>query len=249
MAWASVSRAVRSPSELENDFRILSGVIPPGVLPVPISVELVPSPNFKSEVLIAYEIGYRRQWTSSVLTDLTAFYNDYDRLSTLSLQPFSVAPNPLHVVLPIAITNLTKAKTYGFEAVANWRALDHLNFSAAYSVLQMELDGPPSNVAIASEAAERQSPQQQFNIRSQWDIDERLALDTTLYYVAPLPGFQVNAYWRLDARASWRLTDQLQFDLVGQNLLMDSHREFGAPIDVNATRIPRSIFGRLTWRR
>jgi len=247
-AWASVSRAVRTPSELESDFRILTGVIPPGILPVPISVELIPSPNFKSEELIAYEVGYRRQWTSSVLTDLTAFYNDYDNLSTLSLQAPSLGSNPLHAILPIAITNLTKAKTYGFEAVANWRAQEHLNFSAAYSVLQMNLDGPPSNLAIASEAAEKQSPQQQFNLRSQWDIDERLALDTTLYYVAPLPGYQVNAYWRLDARLGWRLTDQLQFDLVGQNLLMDSHREFGAPTDVNATRIGRSVYGRLTWR-
>lgn len=249
MAWASVSRAVRMPSELENDLHIVSGVIPPGLLRVPISVDLIPNTDFKSEELIAYEIGYRRQWTDRVATDLTAFYNDYDRLSTLSLQgPQVVLVPPIHVLLPIALTNMTSAKTYGFEAVANWRATTALNFTAAYSVLHMDLDGPPANVAIASEAAVGQNPQQTFNLRSQWDIDEHFAFDTTLYYVSRLPGYRVNAYWRLDTRLGWRVADGLQLDLVAQDLLTDSHREFNAPTDINATRIGRSIYGRLVWR-
>src|SRR5262249_16473217 len=156
---------------------------PTGILPFPISVELMPSPKLKSEELMAYEAGFRRQWSPNWLTDVTIFYNDYERLSTLSLESPSVAFNPTHVILPIGLTNLTEGETFGFEAVANWRARDNLNFSAAYSVLKMNLSGPPSTQAIASEAAEGQSPQQQFNIRSQWDINQQLAFDTTLYYV------------------------------------------------------------------
>lgn len=250
MAWASVSRAVRMPSELENDLHIVSGVIPPGVLRVPISVDLIPNTHFESEELIAYEIGYRRQWTERVATDFTGFFNDYDKLSTLSLQaPQVVLVAPIHVVLPIALTNMTSGQTYGFEAVADWRATDRLKFTAAYSVLHMDLDGPPAGVAIASEAAETQSPQQQFNLRSQWDIDEHFAFDTTLYYVSRLPGYDINAYWRLDTRLGWRLGDALQLDLVAQDLLSHSHREFNSLTDVNATRIGRSIYGRLVWRQ
>jgi iron complex outermembrane receptor protein len=247
-AWASISRAVRTPSQLEQDLDIFSGVIPPGILPLPVTVDLRPSPNFDSEELIAYEVGYRRQLTSDIQLDLSGFYNDYDKLATLSLMAPEIALNPFRIILPIATTNLTKAKTYGLEAVANWRADEHLNFTATYSYLHMNLDGPPSNLAIASEAAEGQSPRNQFDLRSQWDVNDRLSLDTTIYYVDALPAFPVSAYWRLDARAAWRLTDDLQFELVGQNILDDSHREFGDPTDVGTTVVGRSFYGRLTWR-
>lgn len=248
MAWASISRAVRTPSQLEQDLDIQSGVIPPGVLPLPIAVELRPSPNFGSEELIAYELGYRRQLAPDVQLDVSGFYNDYAKLSTLSLMAPEIVISPFHVILPIATTNLTKAKTYGFEAVVNWRVDDHLNFSATYSYLHMNLIGPSSDLAIASEAAEGQSPRHQFNVRSQWDVSDKLSLDTTVYYVDALPAFPVSAYWRVDTRAAWRLTDSLQFELVGQNIFDNSHREFGAPADASATVVGRSVYGRLTWR-
>jgi outer membrane receptor protein involved in Fe transport len=199
--------------------------------------------------LTAYELGYRRQITPAVLADTTVFYNVYDKLSTLSLMPPQLvfAP-PIHAILPIATTNRTSATTMGFEAVVNWRAAPRLNLSAAYSFLYMNLDGPPSSQAIASQAAEHQSPRQQWNLRSQWDVTERLALDTTLYYVSAVQGYGIDAYWRLDTRIGWQITDALHFDVVGQDLLDRSHREFGNLTDVGATQIGRSVYGRLTWR-
>ncbi len=246
-AWASVSRAVRTPSELERNLDLLAGVIPPIGSGLPTSFELIPNPGFESEELIAYEVGYRRQWTRSMLTDFSAFYNDYDKLLSATMLPQQLLSNPPHNNIPLALTNFGAAKTYGFEAVVNWRAEEHLNFSAGYSFLKIDIHDPPSALALSSKAVAQQSPQQQFNLRSQWDIDDRIALDTTLYYVAPLPAYKINAYWRLDARIGWALTDKLQIDLVGQNLLIDSHREFGAPTSISSTRIGRSIFGRLTW--
>jgi iron complex outermembrane receptor protein len=242
-AWASVSRAVRTPDQLEQDLNVLTGVIPPGFFPVPISVELRPNPDFKSEELIAYELGYRRQWSPTVQMDLAVFYNDYDNLSTITLLPPEVGFPPLHLILPVETTNDTTAQTYGFEAVVNWRAQDNLNVSAAYSLLEMDLDGPPSNKAIASEAAEGQSPEQQFNVRAQWDVSKQVAWDTTLYYVGALPALDIDAYWRLDTRVGFHIADNLEVELIGQDLLDDSHREFGS------TQIQRSLFARLTWRQ
>lgn len=247
MGWASVSRAVRTPSRLEQDLDIVAGVLPPGALPVPVKIELKPSPDFDSEVVIAYEAGYRRQWSPSFFTDISAFYNDYDRLSTLTFLPPEIVLDPLHAILPVRMTNLTKAETYGGEAVIGWRAAPNLNFSAAYSVLEMNLTGPGEDVAIASEAAEDQSPEQQFNIRAQWDATDRLALDGTVYYVDSLPGHDVDAYWRFDMRIGWRLTEQIHIDLVGQNLFSARHREFTTPTEANAVRIDQSIYGKIVW--
>ena len=69
-------------------------------------------------------MGYRREWTSSIESDISLFYNDYDELSTLTLlAPSLVLTKPIHFFLPIATTNLTAGHTYGGEAVAvDWRA-------------------------------------------------------------------------------------------------------------------------------
>jgi iron complex outermembrane receptor protein len=244
--WTSVSRAVRTPSELENDLRVRSGVIPPGLFPVPVAVDLIPSPSFDSEELIAYEAGYRRQWSPEFLTDFSAYYNEYDGLATLSLQaPELILSPPAHLILPILITNSTTAETYGFEAVANWRAAPNINFSAAYTYLHIALDGPPPSAAINAEAAETVSPNHQFNVRAQWDVRDGIALDAILYYVDSIEGFQTDEHFRLDMRLGWSITERIGLELVGQNLLEESHREFGGP---GTALVKRAIYGRLTWR-
>jgi iron complex outermembrane receptor protein len=244
-AWAAVSRAVRVPSWLEHDLTAVTGVLPPGSVPGiiwPIKVELQPSPGFESEELVAYELGYRNQVTPNLMLDIAAFYNDYEKLSTLSLMAPTFGFPPLHVVLPVAMTNLTHGETYGFELVGTWRAAPNFNLSAAYSFLEIDLHGPPSSSAISAEIGEQQSPQQQFNLRAQWDVDERLALDSTVYYVDDVPAFALDSYLRWDARIGWRVADTLQLELVGQDLL----DETGS--DANPLETGRSIFGRLTWR-
>src|SRR5205823_2531678 len=99
----------------------------------------------------------------------------------------------------------------------------------------------------SAETAERQSPEHQLNVRSLWDMTEDLSLDTTLYYVSSLPAFHVADYWRLDMRLGWRISDQLRFSLVGQNLLDNAHREFSSASSLNATEVNRSLYGQFTW--
>jgi iron complex outermembrane receptor protein len=246
--WASVSRAVRTPNLLEHGLTISAGVIPPDPLPLPVLVELRPSPDFESEVLVAYEAGYRHQWTPALLTDVSLFYNDYDKISTLSFLEPELGFPPLHIILPIATTNLTSGVAYGFEAWISWRVDEALNLTAAYSYLDLNLDGPSPDVSIGSEAGEGQSPRNQFNLRAQWDVTERVSLDSTLYYVDDLPTYGVSSYWRFDARVGWRVCDEILLEVVGQNIFDDAHREFGNAGDVGATEIQRSVFGRLTWR-
>lgn len=248
--WASASRAVRSPSRLEHDLTVLAAVFPPSIsFPLPASLELRPSRGFESEELIAYEVGYRRQWTPALLMDLAAFYNVYDNLATLSFNGIGFETPPLHAVFPILTTNRTSGETYGFEAVVTWRALDNVDLSLAYSYLEIQLHGPSSVDAIASEAGEGQSPQNQLSLRAQWDVTDTLAFDTTVHYTDSLPGFSIAPYWQVDARLGWRMLESLTLELVGQNLLDETHREFGSVTDVSTTEVPRSFYGRLTWRQ
>jgi iron complex outermembrane receptor protein len=250
-AWASVARAVRTPTALEHEFTALLAAIPAGpppLLPLPISFELLPNPAFESEEVIAYEAGYRRRWTDNLEMDVAAFFNDYDGLGTASALPTTIALDPPRFQIGIPLTNMTTAEAYGVETVLNWRASDTLSISANYGYLELELDGPPEGEAFDSEAAEGRAPHNQASVRAQWDATGRLALDGTVHYVDELPNYGIESYVRVDARLGWGLTDKLEFELVGQNLFEESHREFGAVSEINSTLIERSVFGRLTWR-
>jgi iron complex outermembrane receptor protein len=79
-------------------------------------------------------------------------------------------------------------------------------------------------------------------------MTDALAFDATLHYVDGLPGFTLPSYWQFDARFGWRVIDGMTLELVGQNLFDESHREFGNTTDADATEVPRSFYGRLTWR-
>jgi len=241
MVWAAVSRAVRTPSRLEQDVRLVQATGFIGGLGV-VTVDTVPNPNLYSEELVAYELGYRRELTPTASLDVAAFYNDYYKLATYTVS----SQRPFGSILALAPTNSTTGETHGVEAMLDWRALDNLRLSASGSLLTMKLNGP---TAVPNQT-ENQSPTFQGNLRAEWDITKDVAFDTMLYRVNALPAFQVPSYTRLDMRLGWRFAPDWQFDLVGQNLFNPEHPEFTSPTDghVLATDIGTSIYGKLTCR-
>ena len=91
--WASVARAVRTPSRAEQDAHIVSRVIPAGNPnnpgPFPAAITMRENTDFDSEELFAYELGYRICPTDRLSVDIAAFYNFYD-----SFDPF-ITERPL----------------------------------------------------------------------------------------------------------------------------------------------------------
>ena len=80
--WGSIARAVRTPSILEKKGRLVIGASPTPVGVVPIAFR--GNENFDSEVVVAYEMGYRWQVNKRLSTDFAIFYNDYDDLYSIS---------------------------------------------------------------------------------------------------------------------------------------------------------------------
>lgn len=68
--WGAISRAVRTPTRIDQN--LVAPNPSSGAAPL-----LVANPNFESEDLIAYELGYRLKPTSRVFLDLAGYYNDY----------------------------------------------------------------------------------------------------------------------------------------------------------------------------
>lgn len=242
MVWAAASRAVRTPSVVEQEIRIVQTALAPSF-----PLNTLPNPDLYSEGLTAYELGYRRQITPDVSADIATFYNIYDELSTTTLNSFHFLPP---FFLNYAPENSTNGETHGIESTLDWHALDNLRFSASGSFLTMKLRGPPSPTALGADAADTQSPNFQGNLRAQWDVTENVSFDTILYRTSALSGFLVPSYTRLDMRLGWRIADGLEFDLIGQNLFDPEHQEFTSPSDghVLPVDIGTSVLGKITCR-
>jgi iron complex outermembrane receptor protein len=235
--WAAVSRAVRTPAELERDVFENRSYSPPYL------VTVSGNPNLQSEELTAYELGYRITPAERVSFDIATYYNVYDQLITpVQGNPYFAPPGM--VVVPLTFENAQHADTYGAEISSEWRPLDDLKLTASYTLLQEHLN--PANDY-------NNDPQNQFQIHSYLDLPHQVQLDAGVFYVdqiSPLLGASattIPSYVRLDLGMTWRPAKSLELGVFGQNLAQDKHPEFTSYKTTVVTEIPRSIMGRVTW--
>jgi iron complex outermembrane receptor protein len=246
-AWTSVSRAVRTPSPGDQNVRInLSAWA--GAGGITNLLALLGNRDFRSEDLLAWELGYRLQATARVSLDLASFYNSYDEVRSFRLgAPFlEQVPAPLHVLVPGYFGNQSKARSHGLEVAANWTPIGGWRWSAGYTGLALRLRHPPTGMDTSM--LEGDSPAHQVNLRSYLDLSRTLQWDSALYYVSALSKLHVPAHTRLDTRLGWRATSELEVSVSLQNLLDNRHPEFVPEGTSRMTEIGRSVYGKVTWR-
>lgn len=239
--WSSISKAVRTPTPIEEDLTSTLATANAA------RIAFVPNDDFKSEELVAYELGYRQQLSATLSMDLASFYNDYKYLGTTTVQTPSIVNNgvdPLHLFIPVKFTNNMTGTSSGFETAFNWSPQQNIKFSAAYSYLHMSLTA----MDPTQEGAEDIYPAHQGSLSVFWDINNVWSVTTTAHYVDQLEGFAIPAHTSFALNISANIQKYLRFTLIGQNLTDSSHREFGSASDLNMGEIERSIFGKLTWQ-
>jgi iron complex outermembrane recepter protein len=237
--WASVSRAVRTPSRSDESVMQTRAlfVTPPGIY-VPVTIS--GSTGFQSETLLAYEAGYRTTPFEKLSFDAAVFYDDYSRLRNIE------ATGPTSFVQ----ANNLYGDTYGTEISATWRVTDRWRLQPAYTFLKMNLHTRPGSTDTTSAPlTEGESPENQFSIRSSLDLPNNVTFDTALRYVDRLSSLAVPSYFELDARLAWRINRHWEVSVVGQNLLHPQHAEFvPTEIQIRQAEIPRSVYGEITWQ-
>jgi iron complex outermembrane recepter protein len=239
-AWGAISRAVRTPSIVENDI-VGTGAPSHGVFP-----RIYGSPSTISEDLMAYEIGYREQTTDRFSWDLATFYNVYDNLGTVAPGQIFVEtiPPPPHLVLPLTSTNGPRANAYGVELATNSILSERWRIYSQYTFFAFRSNTP-------SYSGEGVSPRNQVYMRSSWDLTKKVEFDLTGRYVDCLEAIAVPSYITMDLRLAWRPRRHWELAVVGQNLLQDHHLEFGRTVSTMSTEVSevvRGVYGTLTWR-
>ncbi len=228
--WGAVSRAVRTPTRIDTDV----------VLPRNGVVVLRGNPEFQSEDLLAWELGFRTRFRPDLTLDVALFDHVYDDLRSQELPPPGTAG-------PIVLGNELEGETRGVEVAVNLQTAPWWRWRASYAYLDKELRLAPGSRDPTGGRGEGNDPEQLASLRSSLDLGAACELDVWLRYADELPFPPAPAYTEIDLRLGWRATPDLELSLVGQNLLHDSHVQFpsgGARVE----EVERSVYGRVTWR-
>jgi iron complex outermembrane receptor protein len=247
--WMSVARAVRSPSRTEDSIRYVLQQLP---TTPPTLIVGQGNTDVESEELIAYEMGYRISPSEGLIFDVSAYFNDYDNLTSLQ-QGAPVLGNGA-VIVPLNVRNLGEAEMYGVEVSANMQVTPSWLLAGYYAYGHLEASGRNNNQLFLD--YETLWPEHSFSVRSLYNISENVEFDTSLYYVGDLHQARdvngglvpIDAYLKWDVRLGWRSWDGLELSLVGLNLLEEGHQEFVDSRFYPASQIGRSYYGKATWR-
>lgn len=242
--WAAVSRAVHTPTRLEQDISLR--FVEPG--PPPVLLSLDGNDDFDSEELLAYEAGFRSQVTPDFSLDAAVFYNKYNNLRDFELtgallcQPSGKrfpACDPTDSLLSQSIPwqNGVKADTWGGELSLVWRVADNLLLRTNYSYLKVDLDADAGAVPVDNEGS---APRHQLKLNASWDVTPEVDTDLGLRYVSELYQGEVPGYTELDVRVAWRPRNGVELSLSGRNLLHKDHIEA-----LGGNQVGRAILGLL----
>lgn len=214
--WAGISRAVRVPSRTEDDAIVTIAIADEGLLAGgPASGTFIPlttagNNRSASEVLTAYEAGYRLKPADNLTLDMSVFYHDYSRLLNLPATLFGL------------FEDRGSGESYGATVTLNLRLADNWRLFAAYSYTDVQVHGPILNVD------ESGTPHNMAQLRSYLDITEDLELNAALYYVDEVAAGTVKAHLRFDLGVTWRPTDNFEISVWGQNLADPVHNDFSS---------------------
>lgn len=245
--WAAATRAVRTPSRIEEGFQFTALAVPS----LPLYLRLIGDGDFSPEQLVGYELGYRRYFKPKVYLDIASFYNQYDDLlSVENLAPFvETSPAPTHLILPLYLRNGVDAETRGFEISPVWDPVKWIRFQASYSYMHLNArDKPTSDDASTVKQLEGDSPQHMATVQSTFQFPRNFELDLDYRYMSALPDQKIPAYSTADAQLQWHFGEHFGLALIGRNLLQPYHFEYGGdpgPL----VGIKRSAFAQITWRQ
>ncbi|HEY3487327.1 MAG TPA: TonB-dependent receptor [Gammaproteobacteria bacterium] len=229
--WAAVSRAVRTPSRLEDDFFNIPIFNPDGSFNRLISGDHMQ----EAEELLAYEMGFRFSPAKPVYLDIAVFRNKYDSLVTTE---------------ELSTGNKSSGDTNGLEIAATYAPDNNWKLTAGYSFLQMDLsldeDSFDQAEGVATlESVEGSNPEHQAFVRAGIILSSRYELDMTLRFVDELPAQDVSDYTVADVRLAGHINENTELAIVGQNLFEDHFEQGG---NRSVTEVESGVYLKISHR-
>jgi len=224
LLWASGSRAIRAPTPFDAEVAEFLGS----------TLFLQGNPEFRTEKVWDYALGYRAQPFAGLSFSASAFYDVYDDLRTIEFGPTGI---------PLLWANEMRGNTYGIEAWATLQVTSWWRLSPAIRSLHQRLRFEESSSKLVGLQLAGDDPRHSESLRSSMDLGPHVTFDLILRHVGELPAPEQKAYTELSARLAWRISDHLELALAGLNLLHPSHAEY--PVSDRGELIQRSAIAQV----
>lgn len=214
--WAGVTRSVRTPTLEEISLSPNSAV--------------VGDPNFRSEKVRSYELGFRNQISTTTAIDVALYYNQYDDLHDSEFDPITFQSN---------LTNNGEGYSKGLELAVDSKPSESWSLRGAYTYST----GYYTNKVTGNQLGTNgYHPDQQFNLRSYYDINERWGFNAAFYLSGDFGNTTNERLNRIDVNFSYEPRDGMRMVFGGQAVGQPYQSEFDA-FDVPR----RDLYVGLTW--
>jgi len=244
--WASVSRAARTPNDIENGGTW--NVKTTGALPFLIRV--IGNGRVRSEHVTAYEAGARWRPSEQSLIELTAFKLFYKGVPDTHAAIASAFIDHGSVVIPVNLINMLNGKGNGIEANFLYQPFSWLSLKGSYTYLhQNYVDLPIKDAETRATVRSTigQDPTNRFHIGISMDPVESVEFDANLYFSGPFRNGNIQGHHRLDMRLGWKPLKDLEISVAGQDMLRASHFENTNNSMAWASMIQQRYYGMVTY--
>jgi iron complex outermembrane receptor protein len=245
--WGAVSRAVRTPTRIEDDADVVLAQFQQpvgGGATAPGQVEVLGNPNQQAEQMIAYELGYRVKPIKQVSIDIALFYNNYTKVESLDTLPTQLG-SPL--VVREMFGNQVQGDTWGGEIASTVEVSPRWRLSGSYSLLEAAFEGNRGPTDTAANDA-GSAPQNQFQLHSTFDLTRSIQLNGALYFVGRVPEFNIPSYFATDLNVTWQIREGMSLQVGAMDLFDNSHPEYGGSGPAHASQVPLTVYAELTWK-
>jgi iron complex outermembrane recepter protein len=246
--WGAASRALRIPGRVDTDLTLIGNYL----ASPPIFVSVNGNPNFKPEVLIGWEAGYRQLLHPSLYVDVAAFHNQYDDIESYG-GPIPVITTPAdpypYISVNVEYANGLRGVTDGLEIAPDWKPVSWWELRGSYSHLHLALHSKPGfSQASYAAADEGSAPDHEASMEALFTLPRGFEIAPDYRYVSALPADSVKAYQTADGRIAWSFAKHYGLSVNGRNLLQPYHEEFTGD-NSNPVGIRRSLYAGLEWSR
>ncbi|MGB4498173.1 MAG: TonB-dependent receptor [Methylococcaceae bacterium] len=253
--WTSISHTVRTPSRAQgNNMNTLIFYQMQGNLPI--MLQGTGDKGIDAENSTTYQIGWRGAFSNNLTADATAFYADYSDIISTQAAGSLLINNSLGipaVIVPWLADNMLYAQSVGAELSLNWQTTDWWRNYLSYSFFNLDSQTYKGRTPIFYDGSkhEKSAPQHQISLRTNFNVTKEIDFDVWWRYTDSVVANKrpINDYFNTDVRVAWRPIKDLEFSVVGQNLIQTQHIEFqGDFLMPQPTYVSRGVYAKFNWQ-